>query len=292
MTGKTFNCCYGGCEYDNKNYERFLAHVWDKHGFEPGFFYQCRINSCPQRYTSLRSYKKHVRTKHSLFHEKHMNNRRKKEHTGEGEETEIDDFLSESNVEDNNYEIANENDENEPIDSDFDVDYENIVACILLELRENFKATTIATCFLSEKLSMLFERQKKSISKFVLSRLLKNPTTSEDLETEAYLNSPSAFATAFQKFTGEKTLSEYVKRQTHYVEPVEVLIGDTSDTSQYVPIMSTLKVILEHEDVLGEINRSAVKKTEEGRIESFNDGTAFKNNELFKNKVNALQIVL
>ena len=23
MTGKTFNCCYGACEYDNKNYERF-----------------------------------------------------------------------------------------------------------------------------------------------------------------------------------------------------------------------------------------------------------------------------
>ena len=71
-------------------------------------------------------------------------------------------------------------------------------------------------------------------------------------------SSGSAFSQVYKKFCWEKTLSNYFKSQNFYLEPVEKVVGfdhekSKADSVKYVPILSTLKVLLQHQDVLGHV---------------------------------------
>ena len=72
-------------------------------------------------------------------------------------------------------------------------------------------------------------------------------------EVKAILNSSSPFQRACEKFTCQKSLSQFIRNNTKFVKPVEFKLGvnkdSKSDSIQYVSILSTLKVLLEHEDI-------------------------------------------
>ena len=65
------------------------------------------------------------------------------------------------------------------------------------------------------------------------------------------------------------------------------------DSIQYIPIFKTLNAILQHEDVLGELNSNC--ESEHANLEtfhSFKEGRYLKKNVLFQSNPNALQICL
>ena len=88
-------------------------------------------------------------------------------------------------------------------------------------------------------------------------------------EADMILDLENPFVRACSKFKGKKVLSEYISKKSNYTEPLEIKINndDSGKTYQYVPILQTLKMYLEHEDVLGEVlNNQSSLEWEEGRI--------------------------
>ena len=117
-------------------------------------------------------------------------------------------------------------------------------------------------------------------------------------ESDMIMSCKSPFAQAFDKFAGKKKLDQYIMTQNFYVKPQEISTGFDSvknkgDIIRYVPIFIILNAILQHEDVLGELNSNC--ESEHANLEtfkSFKDGRYFKENVLFQSNVNALQICL
>ena len=68
----------------------------------------------------------------------------------------------------------------------------------------------------------------------------------------------SIFVQAFKKFSVKKNLNEFVKNQEYFFEPKKVNMGfdpttQKKDTTQDVPIYSTLNAVLRHGNVLAHI---------------------------------------
>ena len=122
----------------------------------------------------------------------------------------------------------------------------------------------------------------------MIDSLKRNQGILLDHETTAILAAESCFSRSFQKFSGRKALSDYVKKKSEYVEPREIKLDP--EIYQYVPIHNTLEVVLKHEDMLGEVLND--HSSSDGRISNFCHGTNYKENKLFSVDKNALQIVL
>ena len=72
-----------------------------------------------------------------------------------------------------------------------------------------------------------------------------------DHKTESLLQN----SISFKYVSGKETLNEFIKKQTHFVVPKKINMGfdpvsQKEESIQYVPIESTLRAILSHEDVL------------------------------------------
>ena len=301
---RKFSCNFS-CKFVSTSFHRFISHTWDKHASMADFKLVCNISSCPRAYRNKLSFTRHVRTAHSWFYNKYyfLGNTRRKiipmACDNSNKLPDSDDHHHDDNDEDSD-QLHHNDEEQSGCNSDYqepNLDYLNIVGSILLEAREIYHITTEATCFLSEKLMLLFEIDRRNFSKQIKGSLKKhNPCLQFNYETVAYFEAQSLYSKAFQTFTGRTALSNYVKSKKEYIEPNEITLDfnpDSSkfDTYQYVPIFSTLNAILQHEDVLGEV-LSSYKKSKGDRLNEYSDGTCFSENELFSSDKKTLQIVL
>ena len=112
-------------------------------------------------------------------------------------------------------------------------------------------------------------------------------------ETNTIISSQSPFSKACSKFSGEKSLSEYIERCDSFVEPQEFSLGFNAemqkvDTVQHIPLYKTLNVIFSREDVLSEVLQSQ-EVTEDGNVlRTYHDGSAFKSNSLLNSEKKTL----
>ena len=112
-------------------------------------------------------------------------------------------------------------------------------------------------------------------------------------ETDAIISSQSPFSEACSKFSGEKSLSEYVKRCDSFVEPLELRLGfnaemQKADTIQYIPLSKTLNILLSHEDALSEVLKSQEVTERDNVLRTYHYGSAFKCNSLLNSEKNTL----
>ena len=161
--------------------------------------------------------------------------------------------------------------------------YNTIISEFLLELREKLNVITAATCFIAEKINHLLKTDRRIFQKMLTDNLDKNINLNYEVKTS--LNSSSPFQRACEKFTGQKSLSQFIRNKPKLAEPVEFNLGvdkgNKSDSIQHVPILSTPKVLLEHEDVLGSVLDQGNDNEGDARLRTFKDGTAYRRNELF-----------
>lgn len=100
---------------------------------------------------------------------------------------------------------------------------------------------------------------------------------------------------ALNKFSGKKSLTNFITSKKAFVEPVEIVLGggaqekEKLDTYQYVPILQSLDVILRHEDVLGEVFSP---RADDNVLREFSDGLLFQNNPLFKDPDKSLELII
>ena len=178
------------------------------------------------------------------------------------------------------------------------IDFDDRVSRFPLELREKYNATTEATCFASKQVSKILVLDGKIRNSILKDSLKRNGNFPLGYEPDMIMSCKSHFAQAFDKFSGKKKLDQYIMTQDFHVKSQEISIGfdnvkNKGDSIQYVPIFETLNVILQHEDVLGELTLNC----ESGHanletLKSFKDGRCFKENVLFQSNPNALQICL
>ena len=105
----------------------------------------------------------------------------------------------------------------------------------------------------------------------------------------------SPFGIAFKTFAGKKALNEYVKIQKEFIEPKKVSLGfdpmtQKQNTIQSVPILSTLKAIFSHEEVLTYVLEQNVSNN--FNFKTFKDGTAYRTNPFMNANLNILEICI
>ena len=177
-----------------------------------------------------------------------------------------------------------------------DFDHVKEIASFPLELREKYGTTIEASCFGTEKLVHILQLENKiRFSMFKSTIKINNQNFVLDHETEQFLTCESPFGIAFQTFAGKKALNEYVKNQKEFIEPKEVSLGfdpmtQKQDTIQYVPILSTLKAILSHEEVLTYVQEQNVFNNFNFKI--FKDCAAYRTNPFLNANPNILEICM
>ena len=286
---KKFLCQFTPCCYQTDCFKRLLRHTWDKHALSPNFKYICNISSCTRSYTNCQSFRRHLKSSHTWFYETNFQTENKDLLEDEADR----DGVLESDIDSSEITLDDIYDDLQQQD---DLNYDDIIAEFLLELRETFNVTTDTTCFISEKLQTILNIDRAQFSKLIKSSLEKNQQNFEmDYETKTILLSESLFSRSCSRFIGKKALTQYIKKKACYVEPQEVAIGfdeikQKNDTVQYIPVLETLKIVMSHEDVLGTVLQS--RQSTNGRLYSFNDGAVYKGNKLFSAVKNALELVL
>ena len=90
------------------------------------------------------------------------------------------------------------------------VNYFDLIANLLLELREKYNMSTSATCFIKEKLCISQSKTKLFANK-ILNVLHKDENFVQSYELRMTAHMVSPFVEACQKFTGHKSLSMYIK---------------------------------------------------------------------------------
>ena len=107
-----------------------------------------------------------------------------------------------------------------------DIDFDEIPATLLLELRGKINVTTEASCFLSEKLINLFNIERNSPANQILSSLKKQQNDFElSYETRSYLFCKSPLSRSFKRFSAQKALTEYIPMRECFIEPQAISLG-------------------------------------------------------------------
>ena len=161
---RKFKCRNLGCLYGSVSFNKILSHTWDKHSLAQNFSFKCEISSCTNRYTNLQSFRRHVKSKHCWFFEQHM----KYFNTQQAAADETDLLVNNADIQE--VDDLQEDDFSEALREDLQegtngldtdessVNHLDLIANLLLELREKYNLSTSATCFVSEKLGYIVER--------------------------------------------------------------------------------------------------------------------------------------
>lgn len=148
-----FRCQFSDCCYQSYAFNRMLQHTWDKHSLAPGFKFRCNISDCPRTYKNLQSFRRHLKAVHKWFYQIHYNVPEKSDNINTSNLTVIDDEAVKMNVDD----ISDvENNE---------INYDNVVASFLLELRHKYGITTDCTCFVSDQMRENLRLDRKHLAK-------------------------------------------------------------------------------------------------------------------------------
>ena len=261
------------CPNESPKFSRILNHIWNIHSLEPGFPYTFGISSCPRNYTNLQSFKRHDRDKHVCFFKMYL----------KVFDKDLPNNLNISQQDENDFSpVENIFDHEEYFETEEDFEHfddsilSNLQCNILLELREHFNVTTKASCFIAEKMLQTIDSDRKLFSSVLIKSFAESGIREIGHQVNSLLKLESRYSTACKHFTGEKSLSNFVQNINEFIESQELIIGfdldtEKNDAIQYAPILRTLKLLLSHDSILGEVFKETTEHTEVV-IRSCNDG--------------------
>ncbi|XP_057300288.1 uncharacterized protein LOC130630717 isoform X1 [Hydractinia symbiolongicarpus] len=268
-----YNCQF--CEHTSVCFKWLIKHMWDFHSLSQKFAVVCGVSSCIKKFRNEKSFLSHLKLKHGNFYLNHT--------------TGVTDFpeavgTSKQTEDDVNYETPINKDANEVEldDTCFDdvsecsplsLDFDSIIADILVELRERYYATQNAVSFICEKVCNILRIDREVHKKQIVNSLYDNPGPLIHEETKIFLDCESPFKKSLDRFRNGTVLTNFVAKKPEYVAPSEVFLGysdiGSKETMQYVPIFETLKSMLCHEDVLGEVLQPVTVECQNGRLIAF-----------------------
>ena len=177
-------------------------------------------------------------------------------------------------------------------DSEANLFIRNIVQFYLkLESELLIPASTIQ--YIVEEINTIHHQGQDKIKENLKARLLKENFDSNKTEdiikaifsTDPWIASHDIIRTNYKR-------KQFYKKQFDYVQPIFVDINKEKKTSfAYVPILDTLKSVFKDKSLENVFNLRAAEPNED-YFKDFTDGEVFKNNNFFKNNVEALQIII
>lgn len=274
------------CPYVARHFSHMLTHYDSVHSHEPNFLLSCGIDTCQATFKCVRVFKRHIRNKHSAFHQHNLVNRQELQDPHEDEANggeEVGNAIQE-NVADNE---VNEIDQ---------VDLRRHVALKLLQLREQNKLTYSVCGKVLDVLDSIQHVREDRLSQ-QLQRVFEEQNVDRAVigQVETFLSDErQVLDSILNEFSNETRFNKYIKDNLSFVEPREYVVGilpnGKEDTVQYIPILETLKMLLKHEDVFSQVMNP--HKSNDGKFRDVCDGSHFQNNQFFSQNPQALQIVL
>ena len=155
-----------GCPYESVSFDKILLHTWDRHIWFTISLPDMNFRIAQKDCANLQSFRRHVKSKHCWFFEQHM----KYFNTQQvgADETDLLGLVNNADIQevddlqqDDFPEAPREDlqEVNNGLDTDeSSVNHVDLIANLLLELREKYNVSTSATCFISEKLGHLLEQ--------------------------------------------------------------------------------------------------------------------------------------
>lgn len=238
------------CDYSSRHFYKLIKHLKLVHSYEHGFKVTCGINECRKSYKMVKKFVNHIRRKHKRFGEIHLPLRRNNAAALPDENEE------QLDDEDDGDGLLEEHDEGPP-------DYRHLVSNIFLTAREEYKVSGKACEFIGQRLHQLLEMTSPEISE------------------------------ATEKYSIPRNFEKVAERSPNFVKPCKVDLGERNgkvDSYQYVPILQTLKALLKHDDILGQVLQG--HKSDNGIIASYTDAQLFEESEFFQLHPDGLQIIL
>ena len=172
------------------------------------------------------------------------------------------------------------------------IDLRPKVVLFLLKLRELHKVPGSVCSFVASEIVNILQMSKTKMHSQLDAALLEDDVNRDEIATALAVIKSTELEDIFHSFEDNRKLSSYVQSEFPFVEPIEFVLGaDVGGKCEfYIPILETLKLLLQNEDVLAEVVQS--HKSEDGKLKDFCDGTIFRENELFAFDSSSLQVVL
>ncbi len=181
---------------------------------------------------------------------------------------------------------------NECASSHLNINWTHEIVTRLLALREEKLLPSVVLKDFTEHLQDILALQHTETMNKVISKFKEDgidPKTLNDL-----MNSSSPAESSCHAVKSVRKFDAYVKAHFRFIQPQEFIIRDdqygTPSYCQYVPILETLKDLLQYEVVYKEVvNGHKCKNT---ILRDLYDGSVIENNPLFSADPTALQLML
>ena len=277
-----------------------IKHYQCVHGTEAGFRIVCGINNCYSSYNNVMYLCRHMRQKHADFYAKNMMCVDVTEELEKDAEENND--ITDSSVESvplvssvSSADVLPKNKEVAHLNESLAV---NHIASFSLKLREFDKVSGSACEDLRNNIgSMLCMTREMLLDKIgtQLSGLPVDPRVM-NVVRNAMLNQ-TPFEMVCDTLAHERNVNKHVETSFPFVEPVQYVLGNAGtnqeDCMQYISILSTLKVLLQNDEVFSAVVNN--HSSSDGKLRDLCDGSHFNEHPLFSNgsdKKPVLQIVL
>ena len=282
------------CDFGTRTYMLLVQHYKYVHSAEHDFRITCGVKNCFRTYISVRTLMRHIRSKHKMFHEKHLSKWRNKqagrhsdENSGNFDDNEWEDDMDENGI-DLDQEGYGENGQGS-------FDWTRFIGLKLLKLREKSKVSSSVITEVSQILLDLLELQQNHLCKKLTQVLQENGVDIDNIHgLTDILNGTSDAAAACMTINSSQKLNKYAKTNFFHVEPQEYLMApDTYGnrfTCQYIPILETIKGLLKQKTVRTEVLNGHVSTDE--ILRDICDGSKVNSSPFFSGDEKTLQIIL
>lgn len=273
------------CNQEFRLFSRLISHYRFTHSHEQGFFLTCSVEGCEKQYHNVDSYLKHVKRKHKLFYQQHFSKYRDENRSGD-----IANCLTEVHEMDD--ELLQDNIGTEEIQDFSQVDFKRKFGIFFIQLRESYKLpSNVLPVIINEILDMISHHQA-SVSKSMDSLLADYDLGGNLVDRlRQILNEKSEIENALNNLDSEYKINKFARFSLNYVKPIEYRPErNQNDTYQYVPILETIKNLLDHDDIFAYVLNN--HKSTDGILRDFCDGDIYSANPLFRENPNAIQIML
>ena len=271
VLGRLMYAC-SKCEFSSKHCSVYLKHFSLKHSFDHNTTLSCFVPPCKRSYRSARCLVRHLRSKHTLFYEENFAT--KNRHVRNVDEGDSD---HEPNL-------------NEGIE--FDGELKPIIAKQLLKLREFHHLTSAAVVAVNDVIHNIGLQIKAKLISDVTD-YLRRVNFDNWQELHNILSECNQFEGACTSLNSQKKLETFAEVHLKVVNPVEQhLISNNSrrGTYQYVPVLETLKYLLQFEDIFSEVVNGHISN--DNALRDVCDGSSCKENILFSASYQHLQLLL
>ncbi|XP_038062995.1 uncharacterized protein LOC119733674, partial [Patiria miniata] len=174
------------------------------------------------------------------------------------------------------------------------IDLRRKVTLFLLKLRELHKVPGTVCSFVASELVNILQMSKAKVHSELDAALLEDGVNRDAIATAMAVIQSTELEDIFHSLEDNRKLSGYVQSEFPYVEPIEFVLGvdikGKCESTQYIPILKTVELLLQNEDIFAEVVQGHM--SEDGKLRDFCDGAFFRENVLFASDSSSLQVEL